>query len=160
MATPSFLQASLSTGRCCDFRPLRGTRPQNRALAGSHISGPGRGAITLPPLLGLGSISRGQQATLPMLPQRIARESWFPLRLGLRRWRRVVPQPARCRKAEIKNEGAPFRCLGLHTHRKAPAEAQARFSEDPAKQFYRIRIKAAQPDTTGRPNMTRRTLLI
>ena len=31
---------------------------------------------------------------------------------------------------ELWNEGTPFRCLGLHTHRKAPAEAQARFSEE------------------------------
>jgi hypothetical protein len=42
----------------------------------------------------------------------------------------VVPQTSPKAGAEIKNEGAPFRCLGLHTRWKAPAEAQARFSED------------------------------
>lgn|SRR5579883_662740 len=61
---------------------------------------------------------------------------------------------------KIGNEGAPFRCLSLHTHQKAPVEAQARFSEDPVQQFYRTWIRAAQPDTTGRPNTTRRTRLI
>ena len=31
---------------------------------------------------------------------------------------------------EFWNEGTPFRCFGPHTHRKAPVEAQARFSEE------------------------------
>src|ERR1019366_7889116 len=51
-----------------------------------------------------------------------------------------------------ENEGTPFRWLGLHTHWKAPAEAQTRFSEDTLQpKFYRMEIDAAQPDTTGRP---------
>jgi hypothetical protein len=45
----------------------------------------------------------------------------------------VVPQIGLAADAEFGNEGAPFRCLGLHTRWKAPAEAQTRFSEDPAK---------------------------
>jgi len=40
----------------------------------------------------------------------------------------IVPQANFA--AENWNEGTPFRRLGLHTHRKAPAEAQTRFSED------------------------------
>ena len=64
----------------------------------------------------------------------------------------VVPQASPKAGAEIGNEGTPFRCLGLHTHWKAPAEAQTRFSEDILQiPFYRIEINAAQPDTTGRP---------
>src|SRR5450631_330220 len=31
---------------------------------------------------------------------------------------------------EFWNEGTPYRCFGPHTHRKAPVEAQARFSEE------------------------------
>ncbi len=160
MATPSFLQASLSTGRCCDPKPPSRHKTAKPRLRGSHTSGPGRGAITSSPFLGLGSTSGGHRPLCPCFP------SAKPEKVGFRSgWAYdggavVVPQSARCRNAEINNEGAPFRCLGPHTHRKAPAEAQARFSEDPAKQFYRIRIKAAQPDTTGRPNMTRRTFLI
>ena len=70
----------------------------------------------------------------------------------------VVAQTSPKAGAEIRNEGTPFRCLGLHTHWKAPAEAQTRFSEDTLQpKFYRMEIDAAQPDTTGRPNMTRRT---
>ena len=42
----------------------------------------------------------------------------------------VVPQASPKAGAEIWNEGTPFRCLGLHTHWKAPAEAQTGFSED------------------------------
>jgi hypothetical protein len=42
----------------------------------------------------------------------------------------VVPQTSPKAGADIRNEGTPFRCLGLHTHWKAPAEAQTRFSED------------------------------
>lgn len=42
----------------------------------------------------------------------------------------VVPQTSPKASAEIRNEGTPYRCLGLHTHWKAPAEAQTRFSED------------------------------
>jgi len=73
----------------------------------------------------------------------------------------VVPQPASTASAEVKNEGTPFRCLGLHTHWKAPAEAQTRFSEDILQtSFYRIGIIAAQPHSTGRPDITRRTSLI
>ena len=72
----------------------------------------------------------------------------------------VVPQNSLSPDAEIGNEGDPFRCLGLHTHQNAPAEAQARFSEDPAKPLYRIEITAAQPDTTGRLDTTRRTFSI
>ena len=64
----------------------------------------------------------------------------------------VVPQASPKAGAEIGNEGTPFRCLGLHTHWKAPAEAQTRFSEDTLQpKFYRMEIDAAQPDTTGRP---------
>ena len=73
------------------------------------------------------------QAILPMLPQANAGEYWFPIRLGLRRWRRGRSATGLKPDAEIRNEGAPFRCLGLHTHWKAPTEAQTRFSEDPAK---------------------------
>jgi hypothetical protein len=48
--------------------------------------------------------------------------------------------------------------LGLHTHRKAPAEAQTRFSEEILSLlFYRIGIDAAPPLTTGRLSTTRRT---
>jgi len=42
----------------------------------------------------------------------------------------VVPWTGPKTAMEIRNEGAPFRCLGLHTHGKAPMEAQARFSEE------------------------------
>jgi len=42
----------------------------------------------------------------------------------------VVPQTGTTPVAEFQNEGTPFRCLGLHTRQKDPAEAQARFSED------------------------------
>jgi hypothetical protein len=58
----------------------------------------------------------------------------------------VVPQTSLTAVAEVGNEGAPFRCLGLHTRWKAPLEAQTRFSEDPAIQFYRIESKTAQPE--------------
>ncbi len=46
---------------------------------------------------------------------------------------------------EFWNEGTPFRCFGPHTHRKAPVEAQARFSEESCTLFRRIGITAAQP---------------
>src|ERR1017187_2174790 len=36
---------------------------------------------------------------------------------------------------ECRNEGTPFRCFGPHTHRKAPVEAQARFSEESCDTF-------------------------
>ena len=66
--------------------------------------------------------------TSPRTPN--AGEYRFPVRLGLRRWRRGRSSKRRHATAEVQNEGTPFRCLGPHTHWKAPAEAQARFSED------------------------------
>jgi hypothetical protein len=47
---------------------------------------------------------------------------------------------------EFRNEGTPFRGFGPHTHRKAPMEAQARFSEESRPSLRdRIKITAAQP---------------
>lgn len=90
--------------------------------------------------LGLGSLYAWPlRAALPMLPLTPTTTGghWFPIRLGVRRWRR-----GRCANQleswGEENEGTPFRCLGLHTHRKAPAEAQTRFSED-----------ILQPNSTG-----------
>jgi hypothetical protein len=71
----------------------------------------------------------------------------------------VVPwsfrNPARRQAAEFQNEGTPFRCLGLHTHRKDPAEAQARFSEDILQlKFHRThKITAAQPSQAGQTQL-------
>ncbi len=86
----------------------------------------------------------------PYFPERTGRGFWFPSDGANDGDAVVVPQNSLSPHAEIGNEGVPFRCLGLHTHRNAPAEAQARFSEDPAKPLYRIMITTAQPDTTGR----------
>jgi len=58
---------------------------------------------------------------------------------------------------EFWNEGTPFRDFGPHTHRKAPVEAQARFSEESCI-LHRIGITAAQP--IGRPRVTRGTFLV
>jgi hypothetical protein len=57
----------------------------------------------------------------------------------------IVPH-APYRRMEFRNEGTPFRGFGPHTHRKAPMEAQARFSEESCPlQQDRIKITAAQP---------------
>lgn len=67
----------------------------------------------------------------------------------------VVPQTGTTPVAEFQNEGTPFRCLGLHTHRKDPAEAQARFSEDilQSSSAGRNNITAAQPSQAGQTQL-------
>jgi hypothetical protein len=42
----------------------------------------------------------------------------------------VIAPHASSNFVEFWNEGTPFRDFGPHTHRKAPVEAQARFSEE------------------------------
>ena len=42
----------------------------------------------------------------------------------------AVPHTGHYSGMERGNEGTPYRCFGPHTHRKAPVEAQARFSEE------------------------------
>src|SRR5271169_207931 len=62
-------------------------------------------------------------------PQALGNISSF--RLSKRRWHRDRSSHQFLHwKVELWNEGTPFRCFGPHTHRKAPVEAQARFSEE------------------------------
>src|SRR5208283_1884534 len=106
-ASPALAQLRQNSGR---------TRPQQwRAASSAHVR----------PIWGW-TANR-----CPYFPaQTNAGEYRFPVRLGLRRWHRGRSSKRRHATAEVQNEGTPFRCLGPHTHWKAPAEAQARFSED------------------------------
>ena len=70
----------------------------------------------------------------------------------------IVPQANFA--AENWNEGTPFRRLGLHTHRKAPAEAQTRFSEEILQRFYRIGSICSTATLQAGLKITRRTLSI
>src|SRR5208283_2750435 len=98
----------------------------------------------------LGSITSAVQGRTahasPMQPGKIG-SIW----LSKRRWHRDrPPHPSLHEIVEFWDEGAPFRCFGPHTHRKAPVEARARFSEESCHSNYRIEFTAAQPDNTGR----------
>jgi hypothetical protein len=82
----------------------------------------------------------------PYFPRRTGWGFWFPSDGANDGDAVVVPQNSLSLDAEIANEGVPFRCLGLHTHRNAPAEAQARFSEDPSPQQLQKRESLGTPD--------------
>ena len=111
-------------------------------------------------LLGLGSLYTWPlRAAQPMLPlAQHPGENWFPIRLGVRRWRRGRPanQPAsRCGDKERGHSvSLPRPAYPLES---SSGSADTFQRGHPAIQFYRIAIDAAQPDTTGRPSMTRRT---
>lgn len=91
----------------------------------------------------------------------------------------VAPQSSRTGDspdADKGNEGAPFRCLSLHTHQKLwwkrrhvsarmlhPATPETGVASNPGSvtTFCRMEVTTAQPDTAqAGPNRTRRTLLI
>jgi len=111
-------------------------------------------------LLGLGSLYTWPlRAALPMLPlTQHPGEYWFPIRLGVRRWHRgrSANQPeSRCRNQERgRSVSLPRPAYPLESSSGSASTFQR---GHPAVQFYRIEIDAAQPDTTGRPSMTRRT---
>jgi hypothetical protein len=81
--------------------------------------------------LGLGSNFTGpRRPSAHASSQKTHEELWFPIRLSKRRWRRSRSAKRPQGRCENRNEGTPFRCFGLHTHWKAPTEAQTRFSEE------------------------------
>ena len=82
------------------------------------------------PAFGSGQKTFGHPAILPILP-RNSRGNFSSFWLSQRRWRR--DRSSRQKIVwflDFRNEGTPYRGFGPHTHRKAPVEAQARFSEE------------------------------
>ncbi len=136
--------------------------PVAAAICRSAISSPTHGLGSRPPQRAQNRCSSGAPVNFgcPYFPRRTAGDYGFRQmgRTTVTPWSFRKPACRRMRRSLTR--AFRFVCLGPHTHRNAPAEARARFSEDPANHFYRIEITTAQPGTTGRLDTTRRTFSI
>ena len=82
------------------------------------------------PSFGSGQKTFGHPAMPPILP-RNSRGNFGSFWLSQRRWRRDrSPRQKIPWIVDLRNEGTPYRDFGPHTHRKAPVEARALFSEE------------------------------